>query len=55
VSDQAAAAADMYHHQRQLPPLEQILAPQQHETTGDEPGAAYHEADGQQYQVGIAS
>jgi hypothetical protein len=45
----------MYHHQRQLPPLEQILAPQQHETTGDEQGAAYHEADGQQYQVGIAS
>lgn len=55
VSDQAAAAPDMYHHQRQLAPLEQILAPQQHETTEDEQGAAYHEADGQQYQVGIAS
>jgi MFS transporter, PHS family, inorganic phosphate transporter len=54
VSDQAAAP-DMYHHQRQLPPLEQILAPQQHETAEYEQGAAYQEADGQQYQVGITS
>jgi PHS family inorganic phosphate transporter-like MFS transporter len=44
----------LYHDQRQLVPLEQILEPQ-HEPAPQEQEPAYHAGGGQQYQAGSAS
>jgi len=49
-----AATPELYHDQRQLAPLEQILEPQ-HDPTRQEQEPAYHAGDGQQYPAGSDS
>jgi len=49
-----AAAPELYHDQRQLAPLEQILEPQ-HEPARQDQESAYHPGCGQQYQAGGAA
>lgn len=49
-------APELYHDQRQLAPLEQILAPQHTPQVQDGQGAAYHHGGaGQQYQDAVSA
>lgn len=46
---QTAAPGGIYHDQRQLAPLDQILGPQ-HQPLGESQGQIYHDMNGQHYQ-----